>query len=60
MARWFYDIKLTDYEERWDELEQSDNPFAVAVMAHLMTRTTRGDPEDRRKWKTASIIVSAT
>ncbi len=45
-------VKLTDYEDRWHELEGSGNPFAVAVMAHIKTRATRGDPEDRRKWKT--------
>ena len=44
-------VKLTDYQSRWDELEQSRNPFAVAVMAHLKTGETRNDPENRRKWK---------
>jgi hypothetical protein len=42
---------LTDYRSRWTELEQSPNPFAVAVMTHVKTLETRHDPENRRKWK---------
>jgi hypothetical protein len=41
--------KLTDYQSNWAELERSRNPFAIAVMAHLKTRETRGEPENRRK-----------
>ena len=44
-------IKLQDYRQRWQALEASDNPFAVMVMAHLSTRTTRDDPEERLRWK---------
>ena len=44
-------VKLADYNDRWSELEASDNVFAVAVMAHLKTRTTRRDPESRLRWK---------
>ena len=43
--------KLTDYAERWPELEQSDNPFASAVMAHLKARETLHDATERRRWK---------
>jgi hypothetical protein len=43
--------KVNDYAERWDELEASDNPFAIVVMAHLKTRDTRNDEESRKKWK---------
>lgn len=45
-------VKLRDYESRWAELEASDNPFAIVVMAHLKTRATRGDHESRLRWKT--------
>ena len=44
-------VKLMDYRERWDELEASDNPFAIVVMAHLQTQATRHDPEARLKAK---------
>lgn len=44
-------VKLLDFEERWEELEQSDNPFAAVVMAHLRTVSTRRRPESRRQWK---------
>ncbi|MGK7877809.1 MAG: transposase, partial [Xenococcaceae cyanobacterium] len=35
-------VKLLDYEAQWFELEQSTNPFAVMVMAHLKTKATTG------------------
>jgi hypothetical protein len=44
-------VKLRDYNERWSELEASDNVFAVVVMAHLKTRATRHDTESRLQWK---------
>jgi len=41
-ARWgfrhFFEfpiVKLIDYKQRWEELEKSDNPFAIIVMAYL-------------------------
>jgi hypothetical protein len=34
-------VKLLDYTPRWEELETSRNPFAIAVMAHLKTKETR-------------------
>jgi hypothetical protein len=40
-------VKLRDYRQRWSELEQSDNPFAIVVMAHLQTQATRRNPEAR-------------
>ncbi len=33
------------------KLEKSDNPFALAVMAHLKTQETRKDHNERRRWK---------
>jgi hypothetical protein len=44
-------VKLLDYEGRWEELEQSTNPFAFVVMAHLKTQATRSRPETRLQWK---------
>lgn len=44
-------VKLLDYAERQTELEESDNPFVLAVLAHLKTLETRGDAEARLTWK---------
>ncbi|MGI0488874.1 hypothetical protein ACN4EK_25970 [Pantanalinema rosaneae CENA516] len=43
--------KLLDYEAQWSELEESRNPFAVMVMAHLKTKATTGEPQQRKQWK---------
>ena len=43
--------KLLDYETEWQSLEESTNPFAVMVMAHLKTKATRGVPQERKQWK---------
>jgi hypothetical protein len=45
---WFPAIKLLDYREKRAELEASENPFAVVVMAHLDTLETRHDPRERK------------
>jgi hypothetical protein len=44
-------IKLLDYLPRWAELESSQNPFAIVVMAHLKTKETRNDAVARKEWK---------
>jgi hypothetical protein len=44
-------VKLLDYEASWEDLENSQNPFAVAVMAHLKTKETQQDPQSRKEWK---------
>ncbi len=44
-------VKLLDYRDKWDELEKSQNPFAVVVMAHLKTQETSNNNEDRKRWK---------
>ncbi len=61
IARWgfrclfeFPIAKLLDYRERWGELEESENPFAVVVMAHLKEQETerrKGGEEERYRWK---------
>ena len=43
--------KLLDYEASWATLEQSANPFAVFVMAHLKTLATVRKLESRLEWK---------
>ena len=47
----FQVAKLLEYKTRWTELEQSSNPFAVVVMAHLRMQETRKKPEHRYRWK---------
>ena len=44
-------LKLTDFIGQEAELEKSDNPFALAVLAHLKTLETKGNPEARYQWK---------
>jgi Domain of unknown function (DUF4351) len=44
-------VKLIDFWNCWEELEQIPNPFAVVVMAHLKTMETRPNPEQRKVWK---------
>jgi hypothetical protein len=44
-------VKLIDYMPHWAELEASQNPFAIVVMAHLKTKETRNDPVARKEWK---------
>ena len=48
-------VKLLDYESRWAELESSLNPFAMIVMAHLKTKATTRNPEQREVWKWSLI-----
>lgn len=43
--------KLLDYETQWQTLEESSNPFAAIVMAHLKTKATTGKPNERKQWK---------
>ncbi len=40
-------VKMIDYWNRWDELEQSENPFAVVAQAQLIAQQTRGDAPAR-------------
>ncbi|HEY9653723.1 MAG TPA: hypothetical protein V6C95_23880 [Coleofasciculaceae cyanobacterium] len=43
--------KLLDYEAQWQLLEESLNPFAALTMAHLKTKATRNEPQERKQWK---------
>ena len=49
-------VKLLDYKNQWEKLEQSDNPFAIVVMAHLKMLETRKDFEKRLHWKIVTMI----
>lgn len=44
-------VKLLDYGQQWQELENTGNPFATVVMAHLKAQETRGDQARRKEWK---------
>ena len=48
-------VKLLDFAKRRETLEQSSNPFALVVLAHLLTRQTRKDPQTRRASKLALL-----
>ncbi|MBD1945708.1 transposase, partial [Coleofasciculus sp. FACHB-712] len=40
---------------QWQSLEQSTNPFAVIIMAHLKAQATRRNPEGRLEWKLSLV-----
>ncbi|MGH9840722.1 MAG: DUF4351 domain-containing protein [Blastocatellia bacterium] len=44
-------VRIAEFAGRWDELEASDNVFAIAVMAQLKAMETKGDNERRLAWK---------
>jgi Domain of unknown function (DUF4351) len=44
-------VKLLDYKDDWEALENNENPFAIVTMAHLKTKETHDDPESRKAWK---------
>jgi len=45
---WFPVVKLLDYENHREQLEDSTNPFASVVLAHLDTLATRQTPAERK------------
>jgi hypothetical protein len=47
----FGTVKLINYTTRWAELEDSDNPLATVVMAHLKVLETKGNVDQRKAWK---------
>ncbi len=51
----FGTVKLLDYQNRWAELEASDNPFATVIMAHLKTQQTNKKLRERKTWKFSLI-----
>ena len=47
--------KFCATKDRWDWLEESSNPFATVVMAHLKTMETAKDPGGCYRWKLSLI-----
>lgn len=48
-------VKLSEYAKDWNSLKADSNPFAIVVMAHLLTQKTAGD-HDRRKNEKLTLI----
>ena len=48
-------VKLIDYLRRQAELEASNNPFAIVVMAHLVALETRDNRTQRKQQKLALV-----
>ena len=44
-------VKLLDYGQQWQMLENSSNPFATVVMAHLKAKETSRNYPLRKQWK---------
>lgn len=49
--------KLTDYEERLDELLASDNAFGLMTAAHILTRQTRKQHQKRYEAKLRLVRI---
>ena len=48
-------IKLWDYRKNWLQLEQSDNLFAIVVMAHLKAVENKDNPQQLKESKLGLI-----
>jgi hypothetical protein len=44
-------VKLMDYADNIDELLDQTNPFAIITAAHLKTKATKDNPQERYTWK---------
>jgi hypothetical protein len=44
-------VKLLDYDDKWEELEKSSNPFAMAVRVHLKALETQKSSQQRLNQK---------
>lgn len=44
-------VKLLDYKDKWQELEQSKNPFSIVVRTHLKGLSTRRSSQKRYQQK---------
>ncbi len=51
-------VKLLDFADRLDELQQHENPFALVTLAHLQARQTKSNAHRRRivKWKLTKLL----
>jgi hypothetical protein len=54
----FPTVKILDYASQTEALLEDTNPFALITAAHLLTRATRSDPEQRwaAKWRLAKLL----
>ncbi len=54
----FPTVKTLDYASQSETLLEDRNPFALVTAAHLFTRRTKGDPEQRyaAKWRLAKLL----
>ena len=54
----FPTVKILDYAARIEALLADPNPFALVTAAHLFTRKTKGNPEERyaAKWRLAKLL----
>ncbi|MEA5599257.1 cytosolic protein [Rivularia sp. UHCC 0363] len=48
-------VKLVDYQQHKEELEESRNPFATVVLAHLAALQTRNNRVERKAQKLALV-----
>jgi hypothetical protein len=48
-------VKLVDYQQHFEELEESRNPFATVVLAHLAALQTRDNRVERKAQKLALV-----
>jgi hypothetical protein len=44
-------VKLLDYNDKIDSLLEQANPFAIITAAHLKTKATKNNPQERYTWK---------
>jgi len=44
-------VKLLDYNDQIDSLLDQTNPFAIITAAHLKTKATKNNPQERYTWK---------
>ncbi len=44
-------VKLMDYADKIEELLDHTNPFAIITAAHLKTKATKNNPQERYTWK---------
>ena len=54
----FPSVKLSDHQNRLDELLTEPNPFAIITAAHLFTRQTKANVQQRYalKWQLARLL----
>jgi hypothetical protein len=44
-------VKLIDYADKIDDLLDHTNPFTIITAAHLKTKATKDNPQERYTWK---------